>query len=788
MSDSILDPAIFGETGYGEDAPANAEVIARPGKKRPRKQGKAAAGTTAAGDASAASAKPMSKSQAKKLAKIAEAKAKAERRSTVMASLAKTAASAEQLAVLRKSGALGQKSSLKADLKHTLSLQRLGVDAKHDKLLVEQPAKPATDSDVSDSDGALPHSAPARAPSTAFAVQMPPSAGSARAAGHSAPHSPGSGAGFRVSLSDVSFAGPLAIPDVLRSQQSRGAGASIDEQRGAEAALAALRAKNAALAMAGQFAVDAAWTPDQKRRAQSQPVKSTLDVDHSSDDSSSVDSDEAEPAAAPAPSAPRIVPVIPPMVHSKFVVKVARPHAIAKSRQALPVVSMEQEIMEAITHHDVVIIAGETGSGKTTQVPQFLYEAGYGHPDGTPGLIGVTQPRRVATTAMAERVAAELATPVGARGHVGWQVRYDASHVSDATRVKFLTDGILLREAQSDLLLSKYSAIIIDEAHERNLNTDVLLGLLSRAVPLRAELAGTAAYPNLRRLKLIIMSATLRVSDFTENAALFPAPPPVINVRARQFPVSLHFAKRTELRDYVGEAFKKVTQIHARLPAGGILVFLTGQAEIEDLCARLTTYYSKKERAKRRQAALEEAAAAAESAAEDSDDSDASSHRSASSAASSITSSDAGSQRSEQPKPPARTRTLLQREPGLQPADAYDSDSASSAASLSDADEPDVGIRKAGEGMDDVGPVSVLPLYAMLPRAAQRRVFEAPPPGHRAIVVSTNVAETSVTIPGMRYVMIARGPALFRDMKLSLCRLALRLRALHEGGSCRYAE
>ena len=787
MSDSILDPAIFGETGYGEDTPANAEVIARPGKKRSRQQGKTGA-AAAGGDASAGPAKPMSKSQAKKLAKIAEAKAKAERRSTVMASLAKTAASAEQLAVLRKSGALGQKSSLKADLKHTLSLQRLGVDAKHDKLLVKQRrAKPATDSDASDSDGELPRSSPAKAPSTAFAVQMPSSAGSAPAAGRpEAAPLPASGAGFRVSLSDVSFAGPLAIPDVLTPQQSQGAGASIDEQRGAEAALAALRAKNAALAMAGQFAVDATWTPDQKRHAQSQPVKNTLDVEHSSSDSSSVDSGEEEPAAGP--PAPRIAPVIPAMVHSKFVVKVARPHAIAKSRQALPVVSMEQEIMEAITHHDVVIIAGETGSGKTTQVPQFLYEAGYGHPDGTPGLIGVTQPRRVATTAMAERVAAELATPVGARGHVGWQVRYDASHVSDATRVKFLTDGILLREAQSDLLLSKYSAIIIDEAHERNLNTDVLLGLLSRAVPLRAELAGTAAYPNLRRLKLIIMSATLRVSDFTENTALFPAPPPVINVRARQFPVSLHFAKRTELRDYVGEAFKKVTQIHARLPAGGILVFLTGQAEIEDLCARLTTYYSKKERVKRRQAALEEAAAA-ESAAEDSDGSDASSHSSASSASSVSTSSGAGSEHSEQPKPPARTRTLLQREPGLQPADAYDSDSASSAASLSDADEPDIGIRKAGEGMDDVGPVSVLPLYAMLPRAAQRRVFEAPPPGHRAIVVSTNVAETSVTIPGMRYVMIAQGHAQSRrDMKLSLCRLALRPCALLEGGSCRYAE
>ena len=132
--------------------------------------------------------------------------------------------------------------------------------------------------------------------------------------------------------------------------------------------------------------------------------------------------------------------------------------------------------MEAITLNDVVIICGETGSGKTTQVPQFLYEAGYGCKAGIPGLVAVTQPRRVAAIAMAERVATELNVPCSKKGHVGFQIRYDTSTVGKKTRVKFMTDGILMREIQEDLLLRKYSCIVLDEAHERNMNTDVLIG------------------------------------------------------------------------------------------------------------------------------------------------------------------------------------------------------------------------------------------------------------------------------------------------------------------------
>ena len=184
---------------------------------------------------------------------------------------------------------------------------------------------------------------------------------------------------------------------------------------------------------------------------------------------------------------------------------------------------MEQEIVEAITLNDVVILCGETGSGKSTQVPQFLFEAGF----GDSGIIGITQPRRVAATSTAERVGVEMGEPINSgfygnkgAGHaqkklkmskkrkgkdvvrgegegqegdevaqddcvkqgglVGYQIRFDASTVGEKTKIKFMTDGILLREVTSDLLLRQYSVILLDEAHERNVNTDILLGMISR--------------------------------------------------------------------------------------------------------------------------------------------------------------------------------------------------------------------------------------------------------------------------------------------------------------------
>lgn len=244
-----------------------------------------------------------------------------------------------------------------------------------------------------------------------------------------------------------------------------------------------------------------------------------------------------------------------------FSVSVTRSKDIEESRANLPIVAEEQKIMEAIHNNPCTIVWGTTGSGKTSQVPQFLFEAGYGNPNGpTPGMIGITQPRRVAAISMAKRVGEELGQN---SGRVSYQIRFENT-TSNNTAVKFMTDGILLREISQDFALTKYSVILVDEAHERSVNTDILIGMLSRIVDLRRKMALEDS--TIKPLKLVIMSATLRVSDFLQNSNLFPtALPPLVQAEGRQFPVTTHFARRTE-RDYLAEVFRKVSRGHRKLP------------------------------------------------------------------------------------------------------------------------------------------------------------------------------------------------------------------------------
>ena len=287
-------------------------------------------------------------------------------------------------------------------------------------------------------------------------------------------------------------------------------------------------------------------------------------------------------------------------------IEVKRRRKVQKARMELPVCAEEQRVMEAIAEHDVVIVVGETGSGKTTQIPQFLFEAGYGQrrrdlPAGAgPGqaghmMVGCTQPRRVAAYSMAKRVAYELNVPFG--DVVGYQVRHE-SNVTRRTSVKFMTDGVLLRELEHDLLLPRYSAILLDEAHERTLNTDLLLGLLPRVVKLRADPKLSRGLPP---LKLVIMSATVAAEEMVSNTSLFPAgPPPILRINARQHPVTVHFSKKTELGDYVTMATEHVSKIHKKLPHGGILVFLTGAHEVELTCKKLRQMYPRKRKEKKK--------------------------------------------------------------------------------------------------------------------------------------------------------------------------------------------
>lgn len=385
-----------------------------------------------------------------------------------------------------------------------------------------------------------------------------------------------------------------------------------------------------------------------------------------------------------------------------FSVAVTRTSGIQEARLKLPVVAEEQKIMEAIHNNDIVVICGATGSGKTTQVPQFLFEAGYGSVGGpTPGMIGITQPRRVAAVSMSKRVAEELSDR---SNKVAYQIRFEGT-VNPGTAVKFMTDGVLLREVAQDIKLEKYSAIIVDEAHERSVNTDILVGMLSRVVRLRSELAKED--PKIKPLKLIIMSATLRIEDMTQNPKLFKQPPPVLEVEGRQYPVTIHFSRRTHY-DYVEEAFNKISRGHKKLPPGGILVFMTGQNEIVQLAKKLKKAFSGMDSGDRMRVRIPTSEAPME--AEDIDF-------------------------------------------GEVDGRIEDYDDGVSGDENEEDDEVEFDIPEE-EGETGTGPskMHVLPLYSLLPTKEQMRVFEPPPGGSRMVILATNVAETSLTIPGIRYV------------------------------------
>ncbi|KAJ1691567.1 hypothetical protein LUZ63_015722 [Rhynchospora breviuscula] len=479
-------------------------------------------------------------------------------------------------------------------------------------------------------------------------------------------------------------------------------------------------------------------------------------------------------------------------VKAPVVVQVSRPPEIDEKRRDLPIIMMEQEIMEAINENSVVILCGETGCGKTTQVPQFLYEAGFGSSDRPDrrGMIGVTQPRRVAVLSTARRVSVELGLRLGRE--VGFQVRHDRMIGKDSS-IKFMTDGILLRELQSDILLKRYSVIILDEAHERSLNTDILIGMLSRIIKARQELCEEQQHKicagfsipidkQITQLKLILMSATLRVEDFISNKKLFDTAPPVIEVPVRQFPVTIHFSKRTR-EDYLGQAYKKVLTIHKRLPEGGILLFVTGQREVEYLCKKLRKASRRlvDRRAKVVEGTMQptdadvddikeisEAFDVESGASEQQDDSffddgnhfpDPDSDSSGSELDSEI---DTDSEEDEDPLTLSAPETdnnkvldFLRDEESLSLLKASFDALASKGSKSSDETMATSEKPKQKDKPDPVchSGLHVLPLYAMLPASAQLRVFQDVPQSKRLIVVATNVAETSLTIPGIKYVV-----------------------------------
>ena len=308
--------------------------------------------------------------------------------------------------------------------------------------------------------------------------------------------------------------------------------------------------------------------------------------------------------------------------------------------ESLPVSARRHEIMDAMQANQVIIVCGETGSGKTTQLPKIALALGRGkcnYPAGQrPRLIGHTQPRRIAASSVAKRIAEELHTPLGEV--VGYKVRFQDRLSKDAS-VKLMTDGILLAETQNDPLLNAYDTIIIDEAHERSLNIDFLLGYLRQILPKRPD------------LKVVVTSATIDAQRFAEHFASARGPAPVIMVSGRTFPVEMRYQPFEESRDYdLNHAMADAVDVLWRdvHQGGDILVFLPGEREIREAADHL--------------------------------------------------------------------RRHLSHQPMFRDAE-------------------------------------VLPLFARLSQAEQDRIFDAH--NSRRIVLATNVAETSLTVPGIRFVIDA---------------------------------
>ena len=268
--------------------------------------------------------------------------------------------------------------------------------------------------------------------------------------------------------------------------------------------------------------------------------------------------------------------------------------ATSTTPDELPIAQARDDIVRLLVKHDFLVVVGDTGSGKTTQVPAYLLAAEAAAPGDAAPLgaydafapVAITQPRRVAATSVSQRVAEERGCDLGG-SDVGYKVRFD-SNVGAATgsRLTFMTDGVLVRECVGDGSLGKYRTVMLDEAHERSVDTDVLFGLVKRAVERRRGAPGD-------RLRCVVASATLDAEKF---AKYFDGCP-VLRVPGRTHPVDVYHSKQTQVmtrfgpasRSYVGAAVDVALQLHRSQPPGHVLIFLTGQDEIEEACANLRT-------------------------------------------------------------------------------------------------------------------------------------------------------------------------------------------------------
>ena len=399
---------------------------------------------------------------------------------------------------------------------------------------------------------------------------------------------------------------------------------------------------------------------------------------------------------------------------------IKRKTEIKEQREKLPIISQEHEIMYTINNSLVTIICGETGSGKSTQIPQFLYEGGYTKEIGK---IAITQPRRVAARSLSMRVCEEMNIKLGEE--VGYQIRYETGNISKKTEIKFVTDGILLKELENDSLLSEYSVIIIDEAHERTINSDLLIGFISQILKIRYILwKRKMKYSNdgnnfVLPLRLIIMSATLRVSEFSENKIFSSlCKPRIVEISTRQYQVNIYHSKKTE-NDYINEAFKYCCKIHHRLPEGNIIVFLTGKREILDLCKKLKEEFSNITKLEKEEKNNDKYIII---------------------------------KKEEKQKDNSKNEENNNNKIDNNKIKDEKNNNQEKKEEEKIMEEIEEDKKEIIEDKKDYSPAIVLPLYSSMEPEEQMKIY-AEHQGKRMIVVSTNVAETSLTIPNVRYII-----------------------------------
>lgn len=454
-------------------------------------------------------AQHMSKSKRKKLEAIAARKVKEARRADLYKSLEKQQLSQDQLRLMYSTSQMGHKETLRERLKRSLNRQKAGIELSEDAKseLLKKTDRAESDQEEQEQDDDEPmgeETKPVKSkkkatqPKQKAVVVEAPAAevkvvkeDKTAAAGGNDDATQGKKKRKKKKQAVVG----RSVPMLPTQQEEEGEEAS--ESADAAASVLAVEEEDPEEAAKRASSQSAAMTKlealrkknEEKRRLRAlaaAQAKSTSVAAPKQEEEPTIDPADVyvpKPIVMKSAEEMRELSKKTKLSYKTTLVTLTRKPEIQMARMQLPVCSSEQEIMEAIDENDVIILCGETGSGKTTQVPQFLYEAGYGHPDhpSNSGRIGVTQPRRVAAVSTAKRVAEELNVPFGApKGHVGYQIRYDAEHVSEHTRIKFMTDGILLKEIQQDFLLRQYSILLLDEAHERNVNTDILIGLLSR--------------------------------------------------------------------------------------------------------------------------------------------------------------------------------------------------------------------------------------------------------------------------------------------------------------------